>query len=111
MLRPSRISSLARHVQPATMIGFEQIEFFDHTESLRASDSGEQPSLRVLVRIGRIYPTCHGHGAAATCATVNSHGAGLRPGTVGMVGLGLPLPWVVRAELRPGRLQSFKSKV
>ena len=31
MLRPFRISSLGRHIQPATMIGFKQIEFFDHT--------------------------------------------------------------------------------
>ena len=31
MLRPFRISSLGRHVQPVTMIGFKQIEFFDHT--------------------------------------------------------------------------------
>jgi hypothetical protein len=31
VLRPFRISSLKRHVQPATMIGFKQIEFFDHT--------------------------------------------------------------------------------
>ena len=31
MLRAFRISSLGRHVQPTNVIGFRQIEFFDHT--------------------------------------------------------------------------------
>ena len=32
---------LERHVQPATMLGFKQIEFFDHTGPLhRAEDAG-----------------------------------------------------------------------
>ncbi len=35
VLRPFRMFSLAQRVQPATMIGFEQIEFFDHTGSVR----------------------------------------------------------------------------
>ena len=31
VLRPFRMFSLGQRVQPATMIGFKQIEFFDHT--------------------------------------------------------------------------------
>jgi hypothetical protein len=37
MLRPSRLASLGRHVQPRTHDWIRTIEFFDHTESLRAS--------------------------------------------------------------------------
>src|SRR5260370_28577855 len=33
VLRPFRMFSLGQRVQPATMIGFKQIEFFDHTAS------------------------------------------------------------------------------
>src|SRR5260370_38769827 len=31
VLRPFRMLSLGQRVHPATMIGFKQIEFFDHT--------------------------------------------------------------------------------
>jgi hypothetical protein len=48
MLCPFRISSLGRHVQPATMIGFKQIEFFDHTGSRTSSASRPSSFLELL---------------------------------------------------------------
>ena len=67
---------------PAPMIGFERSSSLTTQNHCgQALASGERPSLRVLVRIGRIDPGCDGHGAAATCAPVNSRGAGFRPGT------------------------------
>ena len=49
VLRPFRMFSLAQRVQPTTMIGFKQIEFFDHTRcsfdyALRARPSENGPA-------------------------------------------------------------------
>src|SRR5260370_20739678 len=40
VLRPFRMFSLGQRVQPATMIGFKQIEFFDHTGTGRTPFAG-----------------------------------------------------------------------
>jgi hypothetical protein len=99
MLRPSRLASLGRHVQPAPMIGFERSSSLTiQNHCGQALASGERLSLRVLVRLGRIDPGCGGHGAAAMCATVNSRGAGLRPGTNAWWGSGCRCRgWSVRS--------------
>src|SRR5438445_13376270 len=53
MLLPLRISSLGRLVQPATMIGFKQTGFFDHTRCapIRLCESKSQVGNRQAVDI------------------------------------------------------------
>jgi phosphatidylethanolamine-binding protein (PEBP) family uncharacterized protein len=48
VLRPFRMFSLRQRVQPATMIGFKQIEFFDHT-------GGPQPPSGIHRYIFHLY--------------------------------------------------------
>ena len=49
VLRPFRIFSLGQRVQPATMIGFKQIEFFDHTGFAEITERGFQCAALVFV--------------------------------------------------------------
>jgi hypothetical protein len=46
VLRPFRMVSLGHRAQPATMIGFKQIEFFDHSASSErlACSVGDSPT-------------------------------------------------------------------